>query len=267
MTDSTTKAIILAAGTGSRLRPYTDDRTKVMVELFGRPILDYQLDVFQEHGIDDVTIVTGHAPDSIPDGPYRKVHNERYAESNMVESLFMARDVLSSGEDVVVAYGDIVFESGVLKTVLSQDAQATVAVDKNWYPYWSLRMENPLSDAETLKLDKESNIIEIGKTPTSREEIEGQYIGLICFKKELARRLNKIHEEMDSSATYDGQTIENLYMTSFLQYLIDKDYEVRAGFIENGWLEIDTCEDLETYHSLNSSGEIDQFYETSKSQT
>lgn len=261
MTDSTTKAIILAAGTGSRLRPYTDDRTKVMVELFGQPILDYQLDVLKEHGIDDVTIVTGHAPDSIPDGPYRKVHNERYAESNMVESLFMARDVLRAKGDVVVAYGDIVFESVVLEAVLEKDAPITVAVDRKWHRYWSLRMDDPLDDAETLKLEQGDRIVELGKTPSSPNEIEGQYTGLIRFREDLAQRLPDIYDQMDRDATYDGEPFSNLYMTAFLQYLIDNGREVRAAFIENGWLEVDTCEDLELYHELEKNGNLSSYFE------
>lgn len=257
---SSTKAIILAAGTGSRLRPYTNDRTKVMVELFGRPILDYQLDVFGEHGIDDVVVVTGYAAESVPEGPYRTVHNERYAESNMVESLFTARDALRSGGDVVVAYGDIVFESDVLGAVLAKDAPVTVAVDREWHRYWSLRMEDPLEDAEMLKLGHDDRIVELGKTPSSLADIEGQYTGLIRFRSDLAQQLPYIYDRMDRNATYDGEPFSNLYMTAFLQYLIDRGHEVRAAFIENGWLEVDTCADLSLYDRLEETGRIENYF-------
>lgn len=249
MSDSTT-AIILAAGTGSRLRPHTNDRTKVMVELFGQPILDYQLDVFDEHGIDEVVVVTGYAAASVPEGPYRTVHNEQYAESNMVESLFTARDALRSGGDVVVAYGDIVFESEVLGAVLAKDAPVTVAVDREWHRYWSLRMEDPLEDAETLKFGRGDRIVELGKTPSSLAEIEGQYTGLMRFRSDLAQRLPDLYDRMDRDTTYDGEPFSNLYMTAFLQYLIDEGHAVRAAFIENGWLEVDTCDDLALYEGL-----------------
>ena len=188
------KDIILAAGTGSRLQPCTKDRTKVMVELFGQPILEYQLDVLEDHGIGDVTIVTWHAPGSIPDGPYLTVYNERYAESNMVERLIhhVARDVLRSEGIVVVACGDIVFESEVLRAVLEKDAPITVAVDRESHRYWSLRMDNPLDDAETLTLEDQDRVVELGKTPSSPDEIEGQYAGLIRFREDVARRLPDI---------------------------------------------------------------------------
>lgn len=259
MSDSTT-AIILAAGTGSRLRPHTNDRTKVMVELFGRPILDRQMDVFDEHGIDDVVVVTGYAAESVPEGPYRTVHNERYAESNMVESLFTARDALRSGGDVVVAYGDIVFESDVLGAVLEKDAPATVAVDRKWHRYWSLRMDDPLEDAETLRLKGSDRIVELGKTPSSLEEIEGQYMGLMRFRSDLARRLPGIYDRMDRGAIYDSEPFSNLYMTAFLQYIIDRGHEIRAAFVENGWLEVDTCDDLELYERLNEDERMDSLF-------
>lgn len=49
---------------------------------------------------------------------------------------------------------------------------------------------------------------------------------------------------MDRGAVYDGKDFDNMYMTSFLQYLIDGGWEVRAAFIENGWAEVDCEADL-----------------------
>ena len=55
--------------------------------------------------------------------------------------------------------------------------------DDNWLSLWSLRNENPINDAETMKFDRQGNIIELGKKPKSINEIESQYTGLIKISK------------------------------------------------------------------------------------
>ena len=87
----------------------TADRPKCLVELAGRPLLAWQLDALTRAGVDDVTIVTGYRADAITAGT-RRVHNPRYADTNMVASLMCARDAFDGGDDVLIAYGDIVYE-------------------------------------------------------------------------------------------------------------------------------------------------------------
>lgn len=253
------RAIILAAGSGTRLRPLTDDRPKVMVELFGRPILDYHLHAFAAHGITEVVVVTGHAAGAIPAGALRTHHNPRFAQSNMVESLFTARDELAAGDDVVIAYGDIVFEPAVLSAVLAVDAPAVVAVDRQWRAYWEARMADPLADAETLRL-RDDHLVELGKPPSSYDDIEGQFMGLLRFRGDLAARLPAVYDAMDRRRSYDGQPFANLYMTAFLQYLIDTGVEIRAALVDNGWLEVDTLDDLRLYEDLHRRGDLTFFH-------
>ena len=63
---------------------------------------------------------------------------------------------------------------------------------------------------------------------------------------------------MDRESIYDGQDFDNMYMTSFIQYLINSQWEVKATVIDNGWLEVDTIEDLKRYESL-SKGSLDSY--------
>ncbi|WP_304451292.1 nucleotidyltransferase family protein [Nocardiopsis sp. YSL2] len=55
-----TQALILAGGQATRLRPYTDTRPKAMVEVAGRPIIDYQLEWLTEHGVEQVVVSCGY---------------------------------------------------------------------------------------------------------------------------------------------------------------------------------------------------------------
>ena len=238
------KAIILAAGQGSRLRPLTDAKPKCLVELAGHSLLAHQLKVLSAEGITDIHVVGGYRSDLL-DWPEFTLHlNERYLETNMVTTLFSAESVMTGDSDVIISYGDIVYEPRVLAAVKAVDAPVSLAVDCEWRRYWAARMDNPLCDAETLKLSDDGNVIELGKKPKSYTDIQGQYIGLLKIRADYARRLPAMWRAMDRNANYDGKDYDNMYMTSFIQHLIDSGWEARAALIDNGWAEVDCAEDL-----------------------
>ena len=90
-------------------------------------------------------------------------------------------------------------------------------------------MDNPLSDAETLQLTDGNRVVGLGKKPKSYADIHGQYTGLIKIRADHVARLPKVWKAMDRYATYDGKDFDNMYMTSFLQHLIDLGWEARAA--------------------------------------
>ena len=239
------KAIILAAGQGTRLRPLTDDKPKCLVELAGKPLLEHQLATLRVGGVDDIYIVGGYRADQLQ-RPGITLHiNERYAKTNMVATLFAAEAVMTGESDLIIAYGDIVYEPRVLADLQAVDAPITLAVDREWRRYWAARMDDPLSDAETLKLTDGDRVVELGKKPQSYDDIQGQYTGLIKIRAAHVARLPEVWRAMDRDAIYDGKDFENMYMTSFIQHLIDSGWEARAAFIDNGWAEVDCEADLE----------------------
>ena len=255
------KAIILAAGVGERLRPLTDHKPKCLVELAGIPLLKRQINTLQGAGITDITVVAGYLADQICQiSGIRVIRNQKYDSTNMVESLFCAREVMTGDEDLVISYGDIVYESKTLLPLLSCGSPVCIIIDHQWKRYWELRMNDPLEDAETLKLDSDGRVRELGKKTNSYEEIQGQYIGLIKVRSDHVIKLDEIHSSMDPKALYDGKDYWNMYMTSFLQHLIDTGVPVRANPVNNGWLEVDTLQDLELYNKMFEEGSISNYY-------
>jgi choline kinase len=253
------KAIILAAGAGQRLRTYTSSSPKCLVEIAGRSLLDRQIEAMVSLGVDDITVVTGYLAEKINPKGIRRLHNPNYLRTNMVHTLFVANELLTAGDDVIVSYGDIIYEKQVLERVMNCDAPICLPVDLEWERFWSARMPFPLDDAETLKMNDEGDVIELGKKPTDRSEIQAQYIGLIKFSADLAGQLPDIYESLDKSGTFDGKDFDNMYMTTFLQMLIDKHWQAKSIKIENGWLEVDTPEDLDLYNSLHMDGTLSRF--------
>ena len=82
------KAIILAAGQGTRLRPLTDNKPKCMVELLGKPLIQHQLETLRRNGIDEIHIATGYMQEKIDFERTTKHFNPKYESTNMVYTLF-----------------------------------------------------------------------------------------------------------------------------------------------------------------------------------
>lgn len=251
--------LILGAGEGKRLRPYTEDRPKCLVELAGRTLLERECDALGAAGIERIHVVTGYRADAIERLGLPTFHNPRYASTNMVASMMAAAELFDGSDDVLVSYADIVYEPRVVEALATADAAVALAINTEWRALWEARMSDPLSDAETLKLDAEGNVVELGKPARSFDEIEGQYMGLIRLRADSAARLGEVHAALDPEARYDGKDLDNMYMTSFLQHWIDTVSPVRAVPVAGGWLEVDTCEDLELYSGLAARAELDRF--------
>jgi choline kinase len=224
-----------------------------------------QLATLRRCGITDVTIVTGYRAEAIEALGYPTRHNAAYDRTNMVASLMCAADLLDGSDDCVIAYADIVYERRVLEPLLACPEPRCITVDRQWRRLWELRSEDPLADAETLRLDERGNVIELGKKPESLDEIEGQYMGLIKVGAQAAPELVGIYEALDPDARYDGKDVPNMYMTSFLQHLVDLGRPLRAVPVEGGWLEVDTVEDLDHYNGMARDGSLAPFYDVAES--
>ena len=255
-----TRAVILAAGRGTRLGAAAEGKPKCLAELAGRTLLDRQLAVMKACGVTDVALVGGYQADQLIARGHRVILNPRFAETNMVASLFCAEDFFK-GHELVVAYGDIVYEPRVLRALLAAEGPAAVVVDRGWKEYWQARFSDPLADAETLKMDPRGFLKELGKKPRDYGDIEAQYIGLFKIAAADTVRLGEAYRALDRGASYDGKSFDLMYMTSFLQHLIDTGWPVRAVPIDHGWLELDRESDLELYRSFRSAGQPIPFFD------
>ncbi len=142
----------------------------------------------------------------------------------MVSTLFCAKEFMN--DELIISYADIVYKKEVLEKLINSKDDFSVVVDREWRSLWSKRMENPLSDAETLKI-KDGKIVELGKKPKSYNEIEGQYIGLIKISKRVLPKIIEFYENLNIDDIYDGKDFDNMYMTSFIQLVIDNLLDIK----------------------------------------
>jgi len=240
------KAIILAAGRGSRMKNLTDERPKCLVELRGKPLLEWQLAALREAGINEIAIVTGYMRELLADRSLVEFHNPRWAETNMVSSLACAQEWLQV-EPCIVSYSDIFYGAQAVQSLMESPAALAVTYDPNWLELWTQRFGDPLLDAETFRLKPDNTLAEIGNKPKSVEEVQGQYMGLLRFTPAGWAEVLRIRSGLTSAEC------DRMHMTGTLQKVIEAGKVPIAAVPYAGeWGEVDSAEDLAAYHVQQS---------------
>lgn len=242
------KAIILAAGQGTRLKKYTENLPKGMLSFMGKTIIERQIETYRNAGIENINIVRGFVADKINYDGVKYYMNEDYANTNMVESLMAARAEFD--DDVIVSYSDILFEEQMLKVMMESKDDFACAVDDNWKAYWQKRYGKVDFDTESLVINKLNNITELGLENPSIEKIDARYVGLLKFSKAglefITSTMEAAYKDFeDKPWQQSGKTVRKAYMTDLLNAIIEVGKEVKAVHFNNGWIEFDTNEDYE----------------------
>jgi choline kinase len=235
------KAIILAAGRGSRMKSLTDERPKCLVELRGKPLLEWQLESLRAAGISDIAVVTGYKRELLAGRGLSEFHNPRWAETNMVSSLACAESWLQ-GEPCIVSYSDIFYSPVAVQSLINCEATLAVTYDPNWLQLWTERFGDPLLDAETFRLSATHTLAEIGNKPQSVDDVQGQYMGLLRFTSEGWAEVVRLRAELSP------QQRDSMHMTNTLQRVIDAGrVQIEAVAYTGEWGEVDSSEDLSVY--------------------
>jgi choline kinase len=217
-----------------------------MVDYQGSPLIKTHLDVVNRFNFSKKIIVTGYKREKLDDiigeNKLIEVHNPEFDTTNMVKSLFCAEDYLDG--EVVIAYTDILYHERVLAKLIECNENICVASDSNWKNYWEERLDNPLDDAETFKVDSYGNILNLGQKPTSLDEIQGQFIGLVYLDENGSNTMRKLLRACnEGDQTLNGKNFDNAYMTDLLTELISKDIKIQSVPFSDPWIEIDSVDD------------------------
>jgi choline kinase len=256
------KTIILAAGKGTRLSKYTQDLPKGMLTVFGKSLIERQVDTYRASGISDISIVKGYFAKKINISGTKSYINNNFATTNMVESLFCASDELNG--DIIISYGDIIFEPRILDTVLQDRHDIGVLVDLEWKDYWKARYGRVDFDTESMRFSTDLAITELGISDPPLNEIDGRYVGMIKLSPEGTEIIKSVYYTAKSA--YEGKTwlngriFEKIFMTDFLQEIINQEYKVHAITVQKGWLEFDTNEDYEQVNEWYRNDRLSDFF-------
>lgn len=247
------RAIVIAAGKGSRLEHFTTNRPKCMVEVGGRSILSYQLDAFAQNGVEDIHIIRGYLADRlvVPGATYH--HNANYEHNNILHSLFCAGEAFEG--PCLTSYSDIVYTPEVVDAAVNSPFDIGLIVDRQWHVAYEGREDHPVEQAELAEVDDDFQVLRVGKS-IGAERALGEFIGLARYSEAGARACQEVWRSvraaLDDEAPFQFATqFRRAYLTDLFNEMIQRGVTIGAIAIDGGWREIDTVEDLER---VNTSG-------------
>ncbi len=239
------KAIILAAGTSSRMMKLTKDRPKCMLELGGKTILRRQIERLEKCGVKDIVIVRGYKKRRINYSGIRYISNPNFKENNALGSLMAANDEMNTS--FIASYSDIVYEKDVVEKLLQCKDDICVVVDTDWKKAYVDRYQHPKEEAEKVVI-RNGKVVKIAKE-IPPVEASGEFIGMMKFSKkgaeELKKSFSKAKREYAGKVFHSAVSIEKAFLTDMIQELIDKGQKITPVVIKGNWKEIDTLEDYQ----------------------
>jgi choline kinase/predicted SAM-dependent methyltransferase len=241
------KAIILAAGEGSRLGEIAEGRPKCLIHIEDNTLLEIQINTLHSCGIDDVSVVRGYEAEKINVPGLKYYDSPDYASTNMLHSLFYAQKEMMG--DILILYADILYEEQVIKRLLESSHDIVVGVMVNWKEAIRQRTTIALEELEMVYFDSENRIQKIGKSLTEEYETQGQFIGIVkCTHRGidiLKRNYERVKKLYYGKPFGQAVVFEKAWMTDIFQEMTELGVPLYCVIIERGWMEIDTPEDYE----------------------
>jgi len=227
------RAVILVAGVGWRLKPYTETTPKCLVEIGGKSLLRRYLETFAALGLPEAVLVVGHLKEQVmaeaargpADVEVRFVVNEQFTRGNIL-SLWSARQEFD--DDILIVDGDVLFPRELLARVIASPHANAIAVDERFQ-----------DTVERQKVVCEDGwVVEVTKKISGDPQVRGEAVGILRLSADAAEVLRGILEEFIEMGK-DSLEYENAFR--------ELAAEVPIGLVEVGdlpWVEIDFEEDI-----------------------
>ena len=230
------RAIIIAAGKGTRLFPLTKITPKSLIEVGnGITMLESQLHSLKENGIKDITIIVGYRAEQIEakikkyasDLNINTVYNPFYDTSNNLISVWMAKHFMQ--EDFITINGDDIFKPVGIENLLKSDSNITMVID-----------EKPEYDEDDMKVVHNNGLVQQVSKKIPSSEANGESVGIIKFTGKGRQIYIDTLEEM----VRDEDNMNAFYLKA-IQQIINKGYPVNFSMCKpDDWGELDFHPDL-----------------------
>ena len=247
------KAIILAAGVGSRLGDLTKELPKPLIDVNGKSIIERQISSFRKAGIDDIVLVIGHFAEKYLFKNVKYINGKKSFSHNILHSLIEAKSEMT--DDVIISYGDIIFEDSIIRTLLNSKNGIGLAIDLEWEKIYQNKRKKIvdkvcnvfIANNQITKIGYKENLGEPGKKTV------GEFIGLAKFSKKTIGDFLKIYLELEKSHNgkfHESPSVKEGIITDMLQEFINRNYVLNPIFISGKRCEIDTIDDLKNARTL-----------------
>lgn len=241
------KALVLGATKGN-FGDLTSNRPKCMLPVKGKPVLSWQVEAFNREGIKEVGVVRGYKKESVDLAGLRYFDNDKYAETGELASLYAARDML--GDDVVISYGDVIFDDFILHNLITQETPIAIAADASWKLRDRKDSNRDLvatSGVSTPFGDATCTLTGLGpKVPA--DQVTGEFIGLLHLSADGAR---KVAEILDGMAKKEPELLKTGNLDVLFGKLKEAGQSVSVVHTFGHWRDLDSESDLQEPAALS----------------
>ncbi|HOO76912.1 MAG TPA: HAD-IIA family hydrolase [bacterium] len=238
------KAVILAAGRGTRLAPLTDIKPKCLVTSSGRPIIDFQIRALIEAGVSEIIVLAGYRAEmirkfisGIPDPKPGILINQEWDRTNNMYSLYLARNRLA-GEPFILANGDVIVAPEVISGLVADPRDDLIVSQPGAWNEESMKAV----------VASDGSICDISKT-IPPEQAHGLTCDIYKFSAAagdaLIREAEKVIESENNRNEWTELALQRLMQSGKIAM---EPFEIR----QEQWLEIDTLDDLARADTLFS---------------
>ena len=237
-----TSAIILAASRGSAMGSLTEERPKAMLKVKERPILRHIVDVYNSHGIKDITVVRGFQKDTIDLPQLSYADNDNFSKTSELVSFEKALLEVDPVQDLFVSFGDVLFKPYLLQLMDDFQDEVVIVVDTQWQDSVNKeRAADYVHCSEPHSRDSYSHEIFLkdSKEDMDPNMIHGEWMGVVKFSNKMVPALKQAMQKLKVSSDFDVAKFHDLF-----SFLVSEGHNIRIVYTTGHWLDIDTVEDL-----------------------
>lgn len=226
------KTVILAAGRGSRLGKFTEDKPKSLVEVGGKPIIEHMFDSLKEVGLTDIIMVVGYRHEKFeylrecyPDVSLAFIENSVYSKTNTAYSLWLVREHIRDG--FFLLNGDVIFHPAIMWGLRNSPESDAIVVERKDV------------DEEEVKVKIVDNTVKKISKRVPLDEADAEFVGILKFS---AFSASKYLDLLDHAISLDKKY--NMYFDDVIEDLAQDVHVHTMDIGEFPCMEIDTEDDL-----------------------
>lgn len=231
------KAIIMAAGVGSRLKEINGDKPKCLIEVGGVTLISRSVSLLKGRGVSDITVITGYKSELILrelESRVNYLHNPYFEVTNSIASLWLAKELLC--DDVILMNADLYYDAAVLDTALAQTDNAVMLSDCT-----------RIDDADFRFGVQGNRILKTGNK-LSNQETDCEYVGIVRIDKRFVVVFRNRLEEMIVQGDFRN------WWEGVLYAFIDDGIDIFHKDVEGAfWTEVDHLGDYDRLVEWNRS--------------
>ncbi len=225
------KALLLAAGRGTRISRYLSGNPKCTVDIGGIKLIQYTVDMFHKYGVTDIAIVLGYRGEairqSLQDFDLKYFYNPFFDVTNSIASAWFAKDFLMDTDDTLIMNADVFLEATLLEQILACEKSPVMFADGS------------RKEEADYKFKYENGLLEKYGKELTGEDVTGEYIGIGKFSKDF------MPEFLTSLDTLINSQNHSVWWENILYSMVGK----RPIYVETVdgkfWAEVDYMEDYQ----------------------